>query len=148
MSYAHKALLTLTATTHSSIISFCIIILYHHPVSSSRINMPYQHPVSTSLIIIAYHHPISSSYIIILYLMTQALDAKALEAKNIIFNGSLVVDGSCYAVVIRTGDQVCFSQFERSYQAYIMSVSCPYHVRIKHTSRYPPNPIPRFTISE
>ncbi len=27
-----------------------------------------------------------------------------LEAKNIIFNGSLVVDGSCLAVVIRTGD--------------------------------------------
>lgn len=36
-----------------------------------------------------------------------SVDAKsqvALEAKNIIFNGSLVVDGSCMAVVIRTGD--------------------------------------------
>jgi sodium/potassium-transporting ATPase subunit alpha len=28
----------------------------------------------------------------------------ALESKNVIFNGSLVVDGSCLAVVIRTGD--------------------------------------------
>ena len=33
-----------------------------------------------------------------------AHDPNALEAKNIIFNGSLVVDGGCYAVVIRTGD--------------------------------------------
>ena len=33
-----------------------------------------------------------------------AMDSKPLEAKNIIFNGSLVVDGSCLAVVIRTGD--------------------------------------------
>lgn len=33
-----------------------------------------------------------------------AADPNALEAKNIIFNGSLVVDGGCYAVVIRTGD--------------------------------------------
>jgi sodium/potassium-transporting ATPase subunit alpha len=33
-----------------------------------------------------------------------AQDEKPLEAKNLIFNGSLVVDGSCYAVVIRTGD--------------------------------------------
>eukprot|EP01039_Chlorochromonas_danica_P004893 gene4893-5362_t len=33
-----------------------------------------------------------------------AADPHALEAKNIIFNGSLVVDGACYAVVIRTGD--------------------------------------------
>jgi sodium/potassium-transporting ATPase subunit alpha len=34
----------------------------------------------------------------------QPVDEKPLEAKNIIFNGSLVVDGSCLAVVIRTGD--------------------------------------------
>jgi sodium/potassium-transporting ATPase subunit alpha len=33
-----------------------------------------------------------------------AADPNSLEAKNIIFNGSLVVDGGCYAVVIRTGD--------------------------------------------
>lgn len=33
-----------------------------------------------------------------------AADPNALEAKNIIFNGSLVVDGSCYALAIRTGD--------------------------------------------
>ncbi len=33
-----------------------------------------------------------------------AHDPNALEARNIIFNGSLVVDGGCYAVVIRTGD--------------------------------------------
>lgn len=33
-----------------------------------------------------------------------AADPHALEAKNIIFNGSLAVDGACYAVVIRTGD--------------------------------------------
>ena len=33
-----------------------------------------------------------------------AHDPNALEARNIIFNGSLVVDGSCYAVAIRTGD--------------------------------------------
>lgn len=33
-----------------------------------------------------------------------AADPHALEAKNIIFNGSLVVDGGCIAVVIRTGD--------------------------------------------
>ena len=33
-----------------------------------------------------------------------AADPNALEAKNLIFNGSLVVDGGCYAVVIRTGD--------------------------------------------
>jgi sodium/potassium-transporting ATPase subunit alpha len=33
-----------------------------------------------------------------------AADHNALEAKNLIFNGSLVVDGACYAVVIRTGD--------------------------------------------
>lgn len=33
-----------------------------------------------------------------------AMDDKPLEAKNIIFNGSLVVDGSCLAVAIRTGD--------------------------------------------
>eukprot|EP01038_Epipyxis_sp_PR26KG_P014472 gene14472-19426_t len=35
---------------------------------------------------------------------TVAKDPNALEAKNIIFNGSLVVDGGCYAVAIRTGD--------------------------------------------
>jgi sodium/potassium-transporting ATPase subunit alpha len=34
----------------------------------------------------------------------EAHDPNALEAKNIIFNGSLVVDGGCLAVVIRTGD--------------------------------------------
>lgn len=33
-----------------------------------------------------------------------AADTNALEAKNIIFNGSLVVDGGCLAVAIRTGD--------------------------------------------
>jgi len=33
-----------------------------------------------------------------------AADPNSLEAKNIIFNGSLVVDGGCYAVIIRTGD--------------------------------------------
>ena len=33
-----------------------------------------------------------------------AMDPNALEARNIIFNGSLVVDGGCLAVVIRTGD--------------------------------------------
>jgi sodium/potassium-transporting ATPase subunit alpha len=33
-----------------------------------------------------------------------AHDPHALEARNIVFNGSLVVDGSCLAVVIRTGD--------------------------------------------
>jgi sodium/potassium-transporting ATPase subunit alpha len=33
-----------------------------------------------------------------------AHDPNALEARNIIFNGSLVVDGGCLAVVIRTGD--------------------------------------------
>ena len=33
-----------------------------------------------------------------------AADPNALEAKNIIFNGSLVVDGGCLAVAIRTGD--------------------------------------------
>jgi sodium/potassium-transporting ATPase subunit alpha len=39
-----------------------------------------------------------------LYSVTIAADPNALEAKNIIFNGSLVVDGGCLAVVIRTGD--------------------------------------------
>lgn len=34
----------------------------------------------------------------------RAMDRNPLEAKNIIFNGSLAVDGSCFAVVIRTGD--------------------------------------------
>jgi sodium/potassium-transporting ATPase subunit alpha len=34
-----------------------------------------------------------------------AADHKPLEAKNLVFNGSLVVDGSCFAVVVRTGDQ-------------------------------------------
>lgn len=33
-----------------------------------------------------------------------AQDGKPLEARNIIFNGSLVVDGACLGVVIRTGD--------------------------------------------
>lgn len=33
-----------------------------------------------------------------------AADTNALEARNLLFNGSLVVDGSCYAVVIKTGD--------------------------------------------
>ena len=33
-----------------------------------------------------------------------AADSKPLEAKNLIFNGSLVVDGSCYALIVRTGD--------------------------------------------
>jgi sodium/potassium-transporting ATPase subunit alpha len=33
-----------------------------------------------------------------------AQDPNALEARNLIFNGSLVVDGSCYAMVVRTGD--------------------------------------------
>eukprot|EP01033_Poteriospumella_lacustris_P012785 gene12785-9139_t len=33
-----------------------------------------------------------------------AADTNALEARNLIFNGSLVVDGSCYACVIKTGD--------------------------------------------
>lgn len=33
-----------------------------------------------------------------------AADPNALEAKNLIFNGSLVVDGGCYAVVVKTGD--------------------------------------------
>ena len=33
-----------------------------------------------------------------------AADPNALEARNIIFNGSLVVDGSCIACAIRTGD--------------------------------------------
>ena len=33
-----------------------------------------------------------------------AADPNALEARNIIFNGSLVVDGGCLAVAIRTGD--------------------------------------------
>lgn len=33
-----------------------------------------------------------------------AQDPNALEARNLIFNGSLVVDGGCYAVVVRTGD--------------------------------------------
>jgi magnesium-transporting ATPase (P-type) len=33
-----------------------------------------------------------------------AADPDPLEAKNIIFNGSLVVDGGCLAVVVRTGD--------------------------------------------
>lgn len=32
-----------------------------------------------------------------------AADPNALEARNIIFSGSLVVDGACLAVVIRTG---------------------------------------------
>lgn len=34
-----------------------------------------------------------------------AHDPNPLEARNIIFNGSLVVDGSAFAVVIRTGDE-------------------------------------------
>jgi sodium/potassium-transporting ATPase subunit alpha len=33
-----------------------------------------------------------------------AADPNALEARNIIFNGALVVDGECLAVVIRSGD--------------------------------------------
>ena len=33
-----------------------------------------------------------------------AADPNALEAKNIIFNGSLIVDGGCLAIAIRTGD--------------------------------------------
>jgi sodium/potassium-transporting ATPase subunit alpha len=33
-----------------------------------------------------------------------AADPNALEARNIVFNGSLVVDGGCLAVAIRTGD--------------------------------------------
>jgi len=33
-----------------------------------------------------------------------AADPNALEARNIIFSGSLVVDGACLAVVIRTGN--------------------------------------------
>jgi len=33
-----------------------------------------------------------------------AADPNALEARNIIFNGSLVVDGGCLAIAIRTGD--------------------------------------------
>lgn len=36
--------------------------------------------------------------------VVNAADPNALEARNIIFNGSLVVDGSCLAVAIRTGD--------------------------------------------
>jgi magnesium-transporting ATPase (P-type) len=34
----------------------------------------------------------------------ESQDPNALESKNLIFNGSLVVDGGCLAVVIRTGD--------------------------------------------
>lgn len=34
----------------------------------------------------------------------EAADPNALEARNLLFNGSLVVDGSCYALVIKTGD--------------------------------------------
>jgi magnesium-transporting ATPase (P-type) len=33
-----------------------------------------------------------------------AMDSNSLEARNIIFNGSLVVDGGCFAMAIRTGD--------------------------------------------
>jgi sodium/potassium-transporting ATPase subunit alpha len=33
-----------------------------------------------------------------------AADVRALEARNLIFSGSLVVDGACLAVVVRTGD--------------------------------------------
>ena len=33
-----------------------------------------------------------------------AMDNNSLEARNIIFNGSLVVDGGCIAFVIRSGD--------------------------------------------
>jgi sodium/potassium-transporting ATPase subunit alpha len=33
-----------------------------------------------------------------------AVDTNALEARNLIFNGSLIVDGSCFAVVVKTGD--------------------------------------------
>ena len=33
-----------------------------------------------------------------------AMDNNSLEARNIIFNGSLVVDGGCIAIAIRTGD--------------------------------------------
>ena len=33
-----------------------------------------------------------------------ASDVKALEARNIVFNGSLVVDGGALVVAIRTGD--------------------------------------------
>lgn len=33
-----------------------------------------------------------------------AVDRNPLEAHNLVFNGSLVVGGSCLAVVIRTGD--------------------------------------------
>lgn len=35
----------------------------------------------------------------------EAMDNNPLEARNIIFNGSLAVDGSCLAVIIRTGNQ-------------------------------------------
>jgi len=37
-------------------------------------------------------------------ILVHAADPNALEARNIVFNGSLVVDGGCLAVAIRTGD--------------------------------------------
>jgi sodium/potassium-transporting ATPase subunit alpha len=36
---------------------------------------------------------------------TKAADKNPLEARNLLFNGSLAVEGSCLAVVIRTGDR-------------------------------------------
>lgn len=41
-----------------------------------------------------------------------AMDPNALEARNIIFNGSLVVDGGCLAVAIRTGDDTLIGSME------------------------------------
>ena len=44
-----------------------IIILYHYPISSSRIIIPYHYPILLSRIIIPYHHPVLLSHIIIPY---------------------------------------------------------------------------------
>ena len=47
-------------------------------------------------------------------------DDKPLEAKNIIFNGSLAVDGTCIAVVIRVGDSTLIGGIFHLQYSYII----------------------------
>lgn len=52
-----------------------------------------------------------------------AMDPNALEARNIIFNGSLVVDGGCLAVAIRTGDHTLIGE-QRAIYCILAPISC------------------------
>jgi P-type E1-E2 ATPase len=52
-----------------------------------------------------------------------AASHEALEAKNIIFNGSLCVDGGCFAVAIRTGKRKIHILSYVSHRMYMILIS-------------------------